>query len=307
MSADRWTILITGGSGLIGTALTRSLLSEGHEVRHLSRSSHSTGAVRIFQWDPDRRNMDDDALIGVDHIVHLAGAPIADRRWTKARIDELVRSRAGTAQLLLDRTKKLGLRPKSFISAAGIGYYGATTTDRILSEEDPPGGDTIAHISKEWEAAADRWKEICRVVKLRTPVVLSAKGGALSKLMTPVKFGVGSALGSGDQWMPWVHIRDLVRIYRSAIANGSMEGAYNAGPTTETTNDEMMRTLARLLRKPYFMPNVPAFVMHLLLGELATILLEGSRASDGRLKAAGFKFEFEGLEIALTDLLRRDQ
>ena len=307
MSADRSTILITGGSGLIGSALTRSLLSEGHEVRHLGRSKRSTGKVQTFLWDPDRRRIDEQALIGADHIVHLAGAPIAAKRWTNSRVNELIASRAGTADLLRNTVEKLGLRPKSFISAAGIGYYGAITIDRILSEEDPPGGDTIARISVEWEHAADRWKGITRVVKLRTPVVLSAKGGALSKLIVPVKAGIGSALGSGEQWMPWVHLQDLVRIYQFAIGNEAMEGVYNAGPTTDTTNDGMMRTLAKVLRKPYFMPNIPAFVMRLLLGELATILLEGTRASDARLRTAGFKFEFEDLEIALTDLLRRDQ
>lgn len=307
MNAEKSVVLITGGSGLIGTALTNALIADGYEVRHLSRSARSAGSVPAFQWDPDRGQMDDAALIGVDHIVHLAGAPIAEKRWTRARIDELVRSRAGTAQLLLDRVKDLKLHPKSFVSAAGIGYYGAITSDRILSEDDPPGNDVIAHISKEWEHAADRWKAICRVVKLRTPVVLSAKGGALSKLKVPIKMGVGSALGSGEQWMPWVHLRDLVRLYQFAIANNTVEGIYNAAPTTDTTNDRMMRTLAQVLRKPYFMPDIPAFVMRLLLGEMATILHEGSRASDARTRAAGFEFEFEELEPALIDLLRRDQ
>jgi len=298
------TVLITGGSGLIGTAVTDHLLATGHEVRHLSRSPAQHARYRSHHWDVERGVVEDAALIGADHIVHLAGAGIADARWTRARVNELIHSRSASALLLLDRIKALQLHPKSFVSAAGIGYYGAITTDRIFHESDPPGIDTIAHISKEWEKAADRWTDLCRVVKLRTPVVLSNRGGALPKLVAPVKFGIGSPLGSGDQWMPWIHIRDLVNIYALAITNDQLHGGYNVGPTTDTTNSEMMRTIARVLRKPYFMPNVPAFALRALLGRMASILLEGSRASEARSKAAGFRYEFRELEPALIDLLR---
>lgn len=249
--------------------------------------------------------MDDAAVIGADHIIHLAGAGIADKRWTKARVNELIESRTVSARLLLDRCRSLRLIPASFISAAGINYYGAVTSDHIYKESDPAGSDTIAHISVEWERAVDEWKDVCRVVKLRTPVVLSGDGGALPKLAAPVRFGLGAPLGKGTQWFPWVHLADLVRIYTQAIDDVTMEGAYNAGALVDTTNASMMRTIAKVLGKPFFIPAVPAFAMKLALGEMASVLLEGSRADDQRLLSTGFRFQFSQLEVALQDLLRK--
>lgn len=298
-------ILITGGTGLIGSALTEYLTAKGHEVRHLSRSRGKSNGIARFHWDVKEQVMDDAALIGTDHILHLAGAGIADKRWTRSRVKELIESRTASARLLLDRARALHIRPASFISAAGINYYGAVTTDHIFKETDPPGNDTIAHISKEWERAVDEWRDLCRVVKLRTPVVLAAKGGALPKLATPVRYGIGAPLGKGTQWFPWVHVKDLVRIYAQAIDDSTMEGAYNAGALGDTTNASMMRTIAKVLGKPFFIPAVPAFALKLALGDLSSVLLEGSRAHDQRLLSTGYKFEFAQLEPALQDLLRR--
>ena len=297
------TILITGGSGLIGTALTKALLAQGHTVRHLGRSARKSGAVRTYLWDIHAGTMDHSALEGVEHIVHLAGAGIADKRWTDARVKELIDSRAGSAILLLKAARSSGNLPRSFISAAGINYYGAVTGAQVYTELDPPGNDTIARISVAWERSVDAWSAHGRVVKLRTPVVLSATGGALAKLALPVRFGLGSPLGSGSQWMPWVHIDDLVRAYQHALVNEDMRDAYNVCAAEQVTNAMFMRTLATVMKRPYFLPAVPVFALRLALGELSSILLEGSRASDLRLRATGFHYRHDSLRPALETLL----
>lgn len=296
-------LLITGGSGLIGTALTKALLAQGHTVRHLGRSKRSTGAVQTHVWDIHAGTIDHSALEGVDHIIHLAGAGIADKRWTEARVKELIASRAASAELLLKAARSTGNLPRSFISAAGINYYGAVTSAQVFTELDPPGTDTIARISVDWERAVDAWSAHGRVVKLRTPVVLSATGGALAKLALPVRFGLGSPLGKGTQWMPWVHIDDLVRIYQHAITNEAMRDAYNVCAADQVTNALFMRTLSEVMHRPYFLPAVPEFALRLALGELSRILLEGSRTSDLRLRNTGFTYTHDTLRGALEDLL----
>lgn len=297
------TILITGGSGLIGTALTRSLLDDGHTVRHLSRTEGELNGVVAYRWDIKQGLVDPNALRDVDHIVHLAGAGIADKRWTDRRVKELIDSRALSSRLLLHAVVRAGVKPKTFVSAAGINYYGAVTGPHLFAETDAPGTDTIARISREWEEGVDPWAATCRVVKLRTPVVL-ARSGPLKRLAAPVRCGLGAPLGSGRQWMPWIHVDDLVRIYRQALADTSMQGVYNVNTGNDVTNAEFMRTVAQVLGKPFFLPAVPAFALRLALGKLASILLEGSRASNVRLLSTGFRFEHAELREALEDLLR---
>lgn len=296
------TILITGGTGLIGTALTKALQIEGHEVRHLSRTTGDRHGIRTFHWDVARGLIDPQVVEGVDRIVHLAGAGIADKRWTKARVQELIDSRARTADLLFHAVRAQGTKPAVLVSAAGINYYGAVTTDRVYSENDGPGTDTIARISVAWEHAVDQWRDTCRVVKLRTPIVL-ARTGPLQRLAAPVRWGLGAPLGTGRQWMPWVHINDLVAIYIKALFDDTMHGAYNANAGHDVTNAQMMRTAATVLRRPFFLPAVPGIALRVALGALSTILLEGSRASNQRLLDTGFQFAHPELKGALSDLL----
>ncbi len=296
------TILITGGTGLIGTALTKALVEQGHAVRHLGRGPGKRNDVASFTWDPIRSTIDPGAVEGVDRIVHLAGAGIADKRWTQARVQELMDSRARSAELLLQTVRAQGIRPEAIVSAAGINYYGAIATDHVFAEQDAPGNDTIARISVAWEQAVDEWTDTCRVVKLRTPIVL-ARAGPLQRLAAPVRWGLGAPLGSGRQWMPWVHIDDLVAIYMKALFEGNMSGTYNVNTGRDVTNAAMMRTTAQVLRKPFFFPAVPAFALRLVLGDLSTILLEGSRASNQRLLDTGFRFTHPELRTALEDLL----
>lgn len=297
------TILITGGTGLIGTALTQALTAQGHTVHLLSRRPAPRATTPTFHWDPARGTIDPAALTGLTHIVHLSGAGIADKRWTRSRVQELIDSRAATAHLLRQVVRDHGATPHTMVSAAGINYHGAVTTDHIFTEDDPPGDDTIARISVAWENAVDEWRDRCRVVKLRTPMVF-ARSGPLQRMVAPVRRGLGAPLGNGRQWMPWVHIDDLVAIYMKALFDPEMHGAYNVNTGNDVTNGEMMRTAARVLRRPFFLPKVPGFVLRTAFGDLAALLLEGSRASNKRLLATGFRFAHPELKGALEDLLR---
>jgi uncharacterized protein (TIGR01777 family) len=299
------TILITGGSGLIGSALTKALQKDGHAVRWLSRTAGERNGVKAFAWNVDKGTMVASALQGVDHIIHLAGAGIADKRWTNARKKELERSRAESARLLLRTANAQGFAPKSFISSAGINYYGAVTGEHVFTENDAPGTDHIAHLSKVWEQAVDEWAPVCRVVMLRTPLVLAHDGGGLKKLAMPVRFGLGAPLGSGKQWMPWVHLDDLVRIYQHALTNEAMRGAYNVNASEQPTNRDFTKAVAKALGRPMFLPAVPGFLLKIALGELSSILLEGSRASNVKLLGTGFTFRYDTLAPALKDCLEQ--
>ena len=296
-------ILITGGSGLIGSALTAALLQSDHEVRHLTRAHKAVGPLRTFLWNAEAGTMDRSALDGVDHIIHLSGAGIADKRWSTARMRELYASRGGAARFLLRTAKESGMQPKSFISASGIGFYGAVTGQHIFTEDDPAGTDAIGRLTVDWENAADEWSPSCRVVKLRTPMVLAREGGALKRLSFPFRFGLGAALGNGKQWMPWVHIDDLVATYVQAVSDEAMHGAYNVVAAEQPTNNDFMRAVAKAMGKPFFLPNVPAFALRIALGELSGILLEGSRASNAKLVAARQVPRSNSLASALADTL----
>lgn len=298
------TILITGGSGLVGRRLTRLLLQEGFAVRHLSRSVKPGAAVPTFAWDIAKSHVDPRALEGVDHIVHLSGAGIADKPWTKERLRELYSSRSGAADVLRKAVEAAGHWPKTFISASGINYYGAVTTDYIFTENDPPATDTIGMLTKAWEDAADAWSPHCRVVKLRTSVVLAREGGALPKLAAPARWGLAAPFGSGNQWMPWVHIEDVARAYLHAAQRTDMQGAYNIAAPEQVRNRDFMHKVAQVLHRPFFLPAVPRFLLRLALGELSTVVLEGARASHARLAGSGFEFRHPQLGPALKGLLQ---
>lgn len=293
-------ILITGGSGLIGQALTPLLIDRGHEVVHLSRSEKANG-VPSFVWDANKGFVDERALGGVDTIVHLAGAGIADKRWTAKRKAELIFSRTASAQLLFRALQNKKHIVRTFISASGIGYYGQG--EQTFTENDGPGKDFLAGVCSRWEEAADRFGSLgLRVVKIRTGVVLSARGGALPKLSQPVKLFVGAPLGAGKQILPWIHMDDLCAIYLKAVEEETISGSYNAVAPHPTTNAEMTSAIAEVLKKPLILPPIPAFVLKALLGELADTVLYGSAVSPGKILRAGFKFKFDRLKDALQDI-----
>jgi len=296
-------VIVTGGTGLIGRQLSKKLKKKGYNVAFLSRNSNPGGDIPVYLWDPDKNMIDPEAISAADYIIHLAGEGIGDKRWTKKRRVLILNSRIKTCELLFNKVQESGTKFKAFISASGIGYYGAVTTDKIFSETDPPSGDFIGEVCRQWEISAERFeKSGIRTVKIRTGIVLTGKGGALARMTIPVKLGFGSALGSGRQFIPWIHIEDLCNIYLKAIRDSSMTGAYNAVAPEHITNREFMCILAKVLEKPFFFPAVPSFVMKILFGKMSEILLNGSRISACKLISAGYLFEFPDVENALKNL-----
>ncbi|UWX61600.1 TIGR01777 family oxidoreductase [Chryseobacterium oranimense] len=296
-------VLITGAGGMIAKKLSKKLEKE-YTLRFLTRKKKHASD---FEWDIKNGTMDESALDNVSHIIHLAGANISEKRWTKERKRELISSRVDSAGLLLKTLKKKKIKLKSFISASGINYYGTVTTEKIYSENDPPGNDFLSEVVVLWERAADDFKEqnlAERVVKVRTAVVLSREDGALKKMVPTIQYGIGSPLGSGKQYMPWIHIEDICSIYEASLKDSAIDGAYNAVSPQHTTNENLTGKIAEVLNKPLFMPNVPAFVLKLIFGELADALLEGSRASSQKIQETGFKFKFPDIKTALEDLLK---
>lgn len=293
-------ILITGGTGLVGKHLTQSLLQQGHEVVWLSRDPKTDLLVKVYKWQPDKGYIDEKAFDGIEHIVHLAGEGIADKRWSSKRIEELKESRIKTAELLISFITKLKLPLRSFVGASAIGYYGAVTTDTIFSEQDKAANDTLGAICKEWELSYEPIKKTGVPLSIiRIGLVLAKDGGMYKKLHPLFNSGLGSAIGTGKHYMPWIHIDDLVKIFCEAIFNKIPVGTYNAVSSEHINNYEFSKAFAKSLHKPFFMPNVPAFVLRMMFGEMADILLEGSRVSNKKLIDTGFEFKFKDLGDAL--------
>jgi len=295
-------ILLTGGTGLIGTQLTKALLAKGYQVSHLDRKPGKNPKVKTYLLDIDKGEIDATCINGVDTIIHLAGAGIVGKRWTDERKKEIINSRTQSIGLIYDLLKKKNHLVKSVISASATGYYG-DRADELLTEESAPGSDFLAEVCIKWEQAADAGLDTgLRVVKLRTGVVLDKNGGALPQLANPIKWGIGSPMGSGKQWMPWIHWKDVVKLYLYAIENSALKGVYNMTGPNPVTNQELTKAVAKQLRKPLWAPNVPEFVLKLILGEMRAVVMESDRTSAQKIEDAGFKFDFPELQDALKDI-----
>jgi uncharacterized protein len=295
-------ILLTGGSGLIGTRLTELLVDHGYSVAHLGRrgGTQPTIATKFF-WDIENNTIDEKAVPWADHIIHLAGETVG-QRWTTLAKQRILRSRVDSTALLIAQLKGSDHRLKSFISASAIGYYGGDTNDRLLTEASPAGEDFLATVATAWEKAVDGATPFAeRVVKLRIGVVLAEKGGALAKMTMPVRLGVGAALGSGKQWLSWIHLDDLCTMFLWALEH-PVNGPYNAVGPNPVTNMDFMKILAEQLKKPLFMPKVPAFILKLVLGEMSALVLGSNKAEPAAFQKEGFTFEFESLATALKSL-----
>lgn len=294
-------ILITGASGLIGSKLTSQLLSKNHSVAHLGRKKKE-GNVASYVWDVKQNQIDVNALASTDAIIHLAGASVGDKRWSAEWKKEILDSRVQSTKLLADAFKNNKHSVKTFVSASAIGYYGFEA-DSVFTEESAAGKDFLAQVTKQWEDEVDKIAALgIRVVKIRIGIVLSEHGGALEKMATPIKYGIGSPLGSGQQYLSWIHINDLLQMFIKAIEDENVNGAYNASANW-ATNKEMTKSIAKVLKKPLIFPNVPAFVLKLVLGQMAEIVVNGAKVSSDKMRKAGFQFQFENLDIALIDLL----
>lgn len=296
-------ILITGGTGLVGKVLTQSLLEKGYQVAYLSRSKKQIENVEVYEWDIPNQKIEEEAFKDLEGVIHLAGAGVADKSWTAARKKEILDSRTESTKLLHHYLSKVESKPKAFISASAIGIYG-DSGEILMTEGSPQATDFLADVTKKWEKEIDPIADLgIRTVKLRIGVVLSPDGGALAKLVQPIRMGAGAALGSGKQYMSWIHIQDLANMFVWALENENSVGAYNAVAPSPVSNSEMTQQIAKVLKKPLILPNVPSFAMKLMLGEMASIVLAGSKVSSQKIEAAGFEFQFADLEKTLKDLL----
>jgi uncharacterized protein (TIGR01777 family) len=296
-------ILITGGSGLVGKALTKRLILEGHEVRILSRYPKSTDSIKSFFWNVEKQKVDEKAFENVEHIVHLAGSGIADKRWTNARKQDIIDSRVNSMKLITDVVKKKNIKLKSFVGASAIGIYGMTTSEKIFSEIDNGTDDFLSFSCAQWENSYIEIQTLSeKSCILRIGVVLSKDGGALKKLLPLFQLGLGSAVGSGKQYMPWIFIDDLVSVFYEALFNQNFSGIYNAVSSEHITNQQFSKQLSKSLSKPFFVPNVPSFLLKLLFGEMANVLLEGSRVSNQKLLNSGFLLKYPSIFRALNKI-----
>lgn len=298
------SVLITGGSGLIGRALSELLLAEGYKVFWLSRTKNLSAKFPSYSWDYTKWEIDTEILEEVDIIVHLAGDSIGSGRWTETKKEQIMSSRIDSTVLLLETLRELDLKPDVFISASAVGIYGNKTTENIYEEKDKTvADDFLAQVCNEWEKAVEQISKTLgsRTVMIRTSMVLSPESEAFKKMYLPTKFGLGASLGSGKQYMPWIHIQDLCRIYLKAIQDTTLNGAYNASSPQQLRNREFMNTLSRVLKKPKLLPFIPGFIIRMMMGEAAEMVLGGSRISSKKIQEKGFKFLYDNAEDAIRN------
>lgn len=297
-------VLISGATGLVGSALTNALRQTGHTVNRLVRPG-GAGAPGDVGWDPISGKIETGGLEGVDAIVHLAGASIASGRWTESRKQLLRTSRVDATRHLVNGLLKLARPPKVLVAASAVGYYG-NRGDELLTEASAAGNDFLAQLARDWEAETQRaTQNEIRTVMLRFGVILAAKGGALPQMMLPFKLGVGGRVGSGQQWMSWISLPDAVALARHALENAGLSGAVNALAPGPVRNAEFTKVLGKVLQRPTLFP-APAFALKLALGEMAeALLLSSQRAIPARLQEQGYPFAHPELEGALRAVLKR--
>lgn len=307
------TILLTGGTGTIGKYLTAHLLKKGYKViiltRKLPAGNSINAGVSYASWNINENRIDTDALQKADHIVHLAGAGVVDKRWSTAYKKEIQDSRTKSSALLNDVMAKTTNKIKTLVSASAIGWYGpdnAFTLQNGFREDNLPNSDFLGETCRLWEESVD--PAAClgkRVVKLRTGIVLSENGGALEEFKKPLKFGMAAILGSGRQIVSWIHVDDLCRMYIEAIQNPLLSGSYNAVAPGPVSNKTLTLQLAKTMRKNAFIPiHVPAFVLKIMMGESSIEVLKSCTVNCKKIKDAGFTFLYPSIEAALNDLVK---
>lgn len=295
-------ILIAGGTGFVGKALIKHLVNCGYMVNVLTRRNKisSTENIRYFEWDIKKGFIDEKAFEGVSKIINLTGANITEKRWTEKRKVEIIESRIKAIDLLFTYVKTRNFNIDIFISSSAVGYYGAITTDEIFTEKSNNGSDFLASICRKWEKSALQFESLgVATVILRKGVVLGRDGGICQKLAPLAKLGINTSLGNGRQYLPWIDIRDLVRLYEFILKTDELSGVFNAVSSEHIMMNDFSKTLLQSFGKTSFLPNVPAFIIKLLLGEMSVMLLEGSRASNEKIKQTGFQFEFDTFEKSL--------
>lgn len=296
-------VLIAGGTGLVGTQLSKLLSEQGFQVRHLSRNARPDATYPAFAWDVDKGSLDPLALEGVEYIINLAGAGVADKPWTQARKLLIINSRVKSNQLLKRHILAMSQPPKAFVSSAAVGYYGDNPSDQWIGEDAPPGTGFLSESCIAWEASIRSLIETgVRIVGLRIGIVLSTNGGALPKMTQPMKFGLAPYFGSGNTWYPWIHIDDLCRMFLFALQDTDMSGFFNAVAPNPVRNRELIKKASSVFARRTISIPAPALALRAVLGELADAILTGVRASSAKIQREGFDFEHPNLEEALRSL-----
>lgn len=301
------TVLITGATGLIGKKLSTQLQDEGHTVKWLSRDRYEGPDAPnggVFYWNLDSKVIEERAFENVDTIIHLAGANIGEQRWTADRKREIMRSRIVSARLIFNKLKVMNHSVKTFISASAIGYYGAVTRQVIFDETSPMSNDFLSKTCFLWEREAHKFEELgIRTVIFRNGVVLSKDGGLLPKMIIPVKFGINLPMGTGHQYINWIHIDDIVRIYIKGVEDENLVGVYNAVAPGPLTNEQFMYALSYAKGGERIHIKMPEAILKTCLGEMSQLILEGTRVSAEKIKSTGFIFEYPSLNKALHECI----
>lgn len=298
-------VLITGATGLIGQKLTKLCHQKGWAVNYLSTSKNKLQdkkGYKGFYWDPKNGEIDDLALKGVDAIFHLVGASIAER-WTSSYKKEIVSSRVNTTKLLFEAIKKGNYPIKKIVSASAIGIYPTSFTNYYNEDFKEVNPSFLGEVVNKWEHEVDAFSSLdIDVVKLRIGIVLSEKAGALTKMMQPIKYGVGSVFGNGKQWQSWIHIDDLADMF-IFVMEKDISGVVNGVAPNPVTNEELTKAIAKQVKSPLILPNIPKAVLSLILGEMHIILFESQRVCSKKIEKLGFAFKYPNLKPALEDLL----
>ncbi len=298
-------ILIAGGTGLIGKKITEMLDKERYIIHILSRSPRTDrDNIRYFQWNLDEQHIDEEAL-QVDHIINLAGAGIADKRWSDDRKKQLISSRVLSAQLIQHGLEKAGLRPKSYISASAIGFYGDSGDQKMLEEDAPVDDGFLSKCTMQWEQAAKKLKPLVeRCLIFRVGIVLSRQGGAFQKMLMPFKAGLASYFGKGDMHYSWIHIEDMARIFIHGIQRENMHGIYNAVAPNVATNKEIIQSIKQHRTGFSILNSVPRLALRLAMGEMADVVLTSNKVSVEKLLSTGYTFKFPQIDLATQHLLQ---
>ncbi|MBY0424773.1 MAG: TIGR01777 family oxidoreductase [Cytophagales bacterium] len=296
-------VLIIGASGFIGNYLMDHLLGKGYAISTLTRSKVRKNGVTSFLWDPNQNQLDADALVGIDAIINLAGENIGKGFWTEKRKSEILDSRIRPAQVLFSALEKASQKPACYISSSGIAIYGIDSGPNKMTEDAPPGEGFLSHVTQQWEAYAKRMELLgIRWVSLRTGIVLAKGGGVLEQMELPIRWGIGSPIGNGQQGVSWIHMEDLCKMFAFTIEKETLSGPFNAVSPDPVSNRDFMKYLAQTLHKPFFFPSVPSIVLHTLLGEKASLVVGGNYVSADRIQNEGFKFSYTSLKVALQTI-----
>jgi uncharacterized protein len=301
-------VLLTGGSGLVGRHLAKALKEKGYNVSILSRNpEQDIMGLPVYRWDIRNKIIDERALAKADYIIHLAGASVAERKWSQENKREIVDSRIKSSELIYYNLKSNRYNVKTVVSASGVGYYGQSG-DRLMTEDSIAGYDFLANTCKQWEHAVNKMGELgIRTVNIRTGFVIARDGGAVPSLSTPIKLYMGAPFGEGNQYISWIHIDDLVNIYIKAMEDEKMKGPYNAAAPHPVTNKDLIRAMAKILNKPLWLPSYPADLLKFFLGEKASLVLSSINVSSAKIEKAGYRFIYPELEAALKNVLTEQE